>query len=660
MAGNENALWLLGLPTSKGATDELFGESTLVVDANSPSSGEHVLSNQGTGTGSITSGDNDFCRFDSDGFYNTGNGYLKDIENVGSIDISDNFEFEWHVWIDDFTKDCVFLDLDTNLGSWKFEMFGGQIQMTTPDNQVVSETTDWTKFPVGKKYRFKAVYESGAPTSVALFRLNESNYWMPQSDWTITARSDSGSAGGTLYLADKMDTKFYYARINNITKGEEYIWDLSDVRTMGTAALLNLGQDATYETISIVDGAPATNTPQYLDKKNYGNYIYNYAGSGFAMTTTIAPEDALVFSSGDIEIKARLALAETLTEPQSTEVLTLFSSDSLTFSVIKNVNNYFYRMTINGTEYDFLDSKNIWADGGYIDFSFRYQTGILEAWYKPISKTSWVQLPTTKPSIIETPPNVSGVVNMFATSVESMVYKIEVLDGVGGPTLLSVDLDRANTTLNTQNSFPALMGGSDQVIDIDRTGTRILVEDPSWLFRSGDTIKAQDSDLGLDGDFTVLLQHRRHMGSTDNVSLVSKYLTSGWQMKEQTDGSFTAFLSDGVNENTASSVVNASVKTTQSAFVWDNTAKVLSTYIDGENKVDKAMPTVGNATSSADVILGAIGLEQEVFGLVIVPSALTDDQVKNISNYYLGISALPNNMEFGFWLVSVGSETFAS
>ena len=209
--------------------------------------------------------------------------------------------------------------------------------------------------------------------------------------------------------------------------------------------------------------------------------------------------------------------------------------------------------------------------------------------------------------------------------------------------------------------FPVTIhGGSDQVVDIDRIGTRILVEDPSWLFRSGDTIKAQDLDLGLDGDFTVLLQHRRHLGSADNVSLVSKYLTSGWQMKEQTDGSFTAFLSDGVNENTASSVANASVKTTQSAFVWNNTTNILSTYIDGENKVDTAMPTIGNATSSADVILGAVGLEQEVFGLVVVPSALTDDQVKNISDYYLGVSALPNNMEFGFWLVSVGSETFAA
>ena len=634
--------------------------STLVVDANSPSSNKYELSNQGTGTGTITSGDNDFCRFEDDGFYNTGNGYLKDIDNIGSIDISDGMEFEWHVWIDDFAKDCVFLDLDTNYGSWKFEMFGGQIQMTTPDNQVVAENTDWTNFPVGKQYKFKAVYESGSPTSVALFRMNESNYWMPQSSFDITAIASTGPAGGTLFLGDKMDTKFYYARIYNITKDEEYIWDLSDVRTFGTSALLNLGQDGQYTAIEMVDGAPATNSPQYMDKKNYGNYLYNYANSGFAMSTTIAPEDALVFSSGDIEVRARLALAETLTGPNETEVLTLFSSDSLTFSVIKNVNNYYYRMTINGTEHEFLDSAHIWPDGGYIDFSFRYQSGQLEAWYKPISKSSWVQLVDVITSIVETPPNISGVVNMFSTSVDSMVYKIEVLDGVGGPTLLSVDLDRAKTILNTQDSFPALTAGGDQAVNIDRNGTRILVEDPSWLFRSGDTIKAQDSDLGLDGDFTVLLQHRRHMDSADNVSLVSKYLTSGWQMKEQTDGSFTAFLSDGVNENTASSVANASSKNTQSAFVWDNTAKVLSTYIDGENRVDTAMPTIGNATTSADVVLGSIGLEQEVFGLVIVPSVLTDDQVKNISNYYLGVSALPNNMEFGFWLVSVGSETFAS
>ena len=133
-------------------------------------------------------------------------------------------------------------------------------------------------------------------------------------------------------------------------------------------------------------------------------------------------------------------------------------------------------------------------------------------------------------------------------------------------------------------------------------------------------------------------------------------LIAGWDMTENLSGGFDLSITDGANSESAQSAANTDDHITLSAFSFDSVNKVLSLYVDGKDKVTKSVSSINSLQDATSLMIG--DKDMELFGFIAIPQVLTDEQVENISDYYLGNSFAPNNLEYGFWLVSVGSETF--
>jgi hypothetical protein len=672
MAGNEAALWTLSLPTSKGASEELFQASTLVIDSKSSTANGYVLQNYGTSSSEIRNGSNDFCRWEDDGFYGTGNGYLQSNMNAEmALDKGDEIKFYVQFTVDDLmVGDHGIFSLTSDAGDWIFALESGSFTVSTPtDGTKYTSENDCSGLSGKQTFQFSI---NPLTSTVGISRLGGLSDDPLSGEWSnftfITHGGPLGTGAMTnleLKLAtdgtNHMAGNFHWWGILNMENGNTLYMDLAKVHTVGTSAFAGFDTSAgVYQEMQIVDSSPNNTRAKYLEKK-MNNYVYDFgAGAGkYAISGNIAPEDALVFSTGSVEVRAEIALegADALTADDT--AIELLNTSALSIVVNKAVADGFdFITTWNGaTTVTCNVPFNVFCDGQVLDISIRSDGSSVEVWYKPENATAWLMGSSQANAIV--PQNIDGDIKIGASPLAMRIYNLNIYDGVGENLVLMVDLNRARYLLSTQTNFPALRGTQDQLMTINKMDdARILVEDPSWLFSSGKFIECLDSggSLSLDQSFSILMAHRRHVAYTDGGPMAKKMLIAGWDMTENLSGGFDLSITDGANSESAQSAADTDDNITLSAFSFDNVSKTLALYVDGKDKVTKSVSSINSLQDATSLMIG--DKDMELFAFIAIPQVLTDEQVENISDYYLGNSFAPNNLEYGFWLVSVGSETF--
>jgi len=673
MAGNEAALWTLSLPTSKGASEELFQASTLLIDSKSSTANGYALQNYGTSSSQIRNGSNDFCRWEDDGFYATGNGYLQsNMSAQMTLDKGDELRFSVQFALDDImVGDHGIFSLTSDSGDWIFALESGFFTAITPtDGTKYTSDNNCSGLSGKQTFQFRI---NPLTSTIGIARLGGLSDDPLSGEWDNFTSITHGGPLGTgamnnleLKVAtdgtNNMTGKMHWWGIWNMDRNITLYMDFSKVHTVGTSAFAGFDTGASvYQEMQIVDSAPNNTRAKYLEKK-MNNYVYDFgAGPGkYAISGNIAPENALVFSTGSVEVRAEIAIegANALTADDT--AIELLNTSALSIVAKKAVADGFDFITTwngGGTTVTCNVPLNVFCDGQVLDISIRSSGSSVEVWYKPENATAWLIGGSQANAIV--PQNIDGEIKIGASPLAMRIYKLNIYDGVGGNLLLMVDLNRARYLLGTDKAFPALRGVEDQILNIDKMNyPRILVEDPSWLFDAGKFIECVDAggSLSLDTSMTILMAHRRHVAYTDGGAMAKKMLLAGWNMTEMLSGGFDVTITDGANTESAQSAADTDDHITLSAFSFDSVNKVLSLYVDGKDKVTKSVSSINSLQDATSLMIG--DKDMELFSFIAIPEVLTDEQIENISDYYLGNSFAPNNLEYGFWLVSVGSETF--
>jgi hypothetical protein len=673
MAGNEAALWTLSLPTSKGASEELFQASTLLIDSKSSTANGYALQNYGTSSSQIRNGSNDFCRWEDDGFYATGNGYLQsNMSAQMTLDKGDQLRFSVQFDLDDImVGDHGIFSLTSDAGDWIFALESGFFTAITPtDGTKYTSDNNCSGLSGKQTFQFRI---NPLTSTIGIARLGGLSDDPLSGEWDNFTSITHGGPLGTgamnnleLKVAtdgtNNMTGKMHWWGIWNMDRNITLYMDFSKVHTVGTSAFAGFDTGASvYQEMQIVDSAPNNTRAKYLEKK-MNNYVYDFgAGPGkYAISGNIAPENALVFSTGSVEVRAEIAIegANALTADDT--AIELLNTSALSIVAKKAVADGFDFITTwngGGTTVTCNVPLNVFCDGQVLDISIRSSGSSVEVWYKPENATAWLIGGSQANAIV--PQNIDGEIKIGASPLAMRIYKLNIYDGVGGNLLLMVDLNRARYLLGTDKAFPALRGVEDQILNIDKMNyPRILVEDPSWLFDAGKFIECVDAggSLSLDTSMTILMAHRRHVAYTDGGAMAKKMLLAGWNMTEMLSGGFDVTITDGANTESAQSAADTDDHITLSAFSFDSVNKVLSLYVDGKDKVTKSVSSINSLQDATSLMIG--DKDMELFSFIAIPEVLTDEQIENISDYYLGNSFAPNNLEYGFWLVSVGSETF--
>jgi len=673
MAGNEAALWTLSLPTSKGASEELFQASTLLIDSKSSTANGYALQNYGTSSSQIRNGSNDFCRWEDDGFYATGNGYLQsNMSAQMTLDKGDELRFSVQFALDDImVGDHGIFSLTSDAGDWIFALESGFFTAITPtDGTKYTSDNNCSGLSGKQTFQFRI---NPLTSTIGIARLGGLSDDPLSGEWDNFTSITHGGPLGTgamnnleLKVAtdgtNNMTGKMHWWGIWNMDRNITLYMDFSKVHTVGTSAFAGFDTGASvYQEMQIVDSAPNNTRAKYLEKK-MNNYVYDFgAGPGkYAISGNIAPENALVFSTGSVEVRAEIAIegANALTADDT--AIELLNTSALSIVAKKAVADGFDFITTwngGGTTVTCNVPLNVFCDGQVLDISIRSSGSSVEVWYKPENATAWLIGGSQANAIV--PQNIDGEIKIGASPLAMRIYKLNIYDGVGGNLLLMVDLNRARYLLGTDKAFPALRGVEDQILNIDKMNyPRILVEDPSWLFDAGKFIECVDAggSLSLDASMTILMAHRRHVAYTDGGAMAKKMLLAGWNMTEMLSGGFDVTITDGANTESAQSAADTDDHITLSAFSFDSVNKVLSLYVDGKDKVTKSVSSINSLQDATSLMIG--DKDMELFSFIAIPEVLTDEQIENISDYYLGNSFAPNNLEYGFWLVSVGSETF--
>jgi hypothetical protein len=242
-------------------------------------------------------------------------------------------------------------------------------------------------------------------------------------------------------------------------------------------------------------------------------------------------------------------------------------------------------------------------------------------------------------------------VGMWATSglpLAAKVYRAQILNGIGGTTVL--DVDTSVITTGAATSFTALTG---QTVTINRgtSGRKsVAVVSPVWLFGTDDYMEVADNallDFGATDSFTLVAIHRPWATQGTNDTLIAKKAntTNTTQGYSLSGGSTTALqgqaqIGDGTAGITAVSGSRTSGQLTITAAVRNVAADNLTVYLNGTPGTSITDTTTGSL-SNAEVLriarLSNAGTEYadiELIGVALFRRALTATEITQITAYY--------------------------
>lgn len=392
-----------------------------------------------------------------------------------------------------------------------------------------------------------------------------------------------------------------------------------------------------------------SNDPLFLDW-NGRNYVYL---PGLGSNNMSTPAVAALNITGDIDVRAYLRLEDwtpgTICYPflywtsiTGGYILYINTSGKLGFQWATGAANIGQESTVAPTLTDgsaywiraTLDVNN--GAGGY-DLKF----------YTSTDGISWTQVGATVTGGATTVIGTQSAGAQICTNVAGDVYRIVVMNGIAGTTVLDVD-----TSYLTTGAAATFIAATGQTITIARAGSgrqSCAVVSPVWLFGTDDYFEVADNallDFTSSESLTLFAVQRQWAFATNDAIIAKKAnttaATQGWLLGS---GSSTAAQSqgqigDGSAGVTAVSASRASGVLSTLAVVRNVTADTLTSYMNGTAGTPVSDTTTGYLANSEVVRVGRLSgagteySDMELVAIAVFRRALTAAEVSSLHTYY--------------------------
>jgi hypothetical protein len=391
---------------------------------------------------------------------------------------------------------------------------------------------------------------------------------------------------------------------------------------------------------------------------NAGSYVYL---PGVTSNFLSVPDEAALDITGDFDVRAWIEMDD-WTPATLTRAVSKFTASNLSYELyVDSTGVLILRWSENGTTAKSATSTVV---TGLTDGTIKWIRATMDVnngasgndvkFFLSDDAVTWTQLGATVTTAAVTSVfSGTGTVGIGATGSGTAgtalkVYRAQILNGIGGTTVL--DVDTSVITTGAATSFTALTG---QTVTINRgTAGRksVAVVSSVWLFGTDDYMEVADNallDFGAADSFTLVAIHRPWATQGTNDTLIAKKAntTNTTQGYSLSGGSSTALegqaqIGDGTAGITAVSGSRTSGQLTITAAVRNVAADNLTVYLNGTPGTAITDTTTGSL-SNAEVLriarLSGAGTEYadiELIGVALFRRALTATEINQITAYY--------------------------
>lgn len=423
--------------------------------------------------------------------------------------------------------------------------------------------------------------------------------------------------------------------------------------------IVNLGTGGTG--LNATNGSSSSadsNDARFLDwpGDNTGNYMYIPGTTNNFLRVT---DEAALDITGDLDLRVWLAMDDWTSSSDRALIRKWFGSDGNSYQLILQSSSFLFFgfQDSGGTPRDRTSTIAL-PSASAVDFQPLWVRVTLDVdngasgndtrFFYSSDGVTWTQLGTTV--------TVAGTTSVRATNsdlfcgefIGGKVYRGQVLNGIGGTTVLDIDTSRITT--GSATSFTATTGQTVTIARSTSGSKSVAVVSPVFLFGTDDYMEIADNallDFTSTDPFTLLVVHRPWATQGTNDTLLAKkanttQTTQGWNLS---GGTATALLGqsqigDGTNGLTAVSGTRTAGALTTTTAVRDITSDTLRVYVGSTAGSAVTDTTTGSLANSEVVRVGRLSgagteyLDAEVFSVAVWRRALSATEVGQVSSYF--------------------------
>jgi len=304
---------------------------------------------------------------------------------------------------------------------------------------------------------------------------------------------------GTSGLPAAAALRQIYPTTDLLTGVASYYIDATDASASGQT-ITNLGAAGSLLPTTVGSSTAAdSNDAKFLDHTGT-NYVYT---TGVANNYLSTPDAAPLDITGDIDLRVQVALDD-WTPSASQTLLSKLNTSQFSYQIILNTSGTIsFRWSTDGTT--LLTSTSsvapTVADGAVLWVRATMDvdngaSGNTVTFFTSNNGTTWTQLGTTIVTAgVTSIYSGTAVVEIGAhfvgsNTVAGKIYRAQILNGIGGTTVL--DVDTSVITSGAATSFTAVTG---QTVTINRSTSgrkTVAVTQPTWLFGTDDYMEVNN------------------------------------------------------------------------------------------------------------------------------------------------------------------------
>jgi hypothetical protein len=414
--------------------------------------------------------------------------------------------------------------------------------------------------------------------------------------------------------------------------------------------------------VTVNSNSVDTNDPLLLpwDGENY------VALPGIAGNSLSVPDSAALDVVGDIEIVARVKLADWTPAVANNIVIKGDSASAATYSYDLHVNTSgclsfqcsdgasFINNVSSTTPVPAADGATVWVKA---TFDITNGTNAVASYFwaadSPTEPSTWTALDSKTRAIVSglansALPLLLGLGAGSTRPLNGNIYRVIVRNGIGGSTVL--DIAAATDVANSGATSFVCSTGQTVTVGRATTGRKtVLVTRPVWLFGTDDYLEVADNALlnfGAADSFTVFIAYRdwatRVTGPLFSKAQASATATmTGWTVMDNATPAGSNRFGDGTNRQLASDgQALPAVGNPISRFLIRNVATDQHySYVrntQGSVGTDTSTGTLANALNARIGTAGDLTIwkDMEVMAAAIWRRVLTTDEIAAINDFY--------------------------
>jgi hypothetical protein len=398
-----------------------------------------------------------------------------------------------------------------------------------------------------------------------------------------------------------------------------------------------------------------SNDAKFLDwpGDNTGNYVYQPGVSGNNLEV---PDEAALDITDEIDVRVYVALDDWVSGSRQT-IFSKWTSGGNQRSWLINVEStgilvfqYTNDGSAGGASYNSTqaptvsDGEALWLRATWIKDNGAGNSEV--NFYTSTDGSTWSALGASVTSAVtDSIYSSTSPVHFSSFNFSAMkVYRGQVLDGIGGTTVL--DLDTSKLTSGSDTSFTALTG---QTVTINRSASgrkSVAVVSPVWLFGTDDYMEVADNALlnfTESEDFTVVTVVRAWGTASALQATASKKTgsntTPGYFLSINTSNATTSRVADGSTQPTVTNGSYISGNVSVIGFLRDGTAQTMQNFTGSTFASSSSVVMSATLSNNSPFRVGRFAsstnyFEGEVLGVLVFRRLLTAAEIASINTYY--------------------------